>query len=356
MTKIYFTPGPSQLYPTVERHIQTALAEQVGSLSHRSDAFKQLYAAADQNLRTLLKVPKDYHILFFSSATEIWDRLLHSFPGKAFFFVNGSFSERFRSFARNIGCEESSYEVPFGQGFESGKARLPEGTVFCGMIGNETSSGVMTPPEDYYEVAARNPDTLCFVDLVSGWPAYPLDLEKVDGAYFSVQKGFGLPAGVGVLIASPRAVEKVREDEANGHFRGNHRSLAAMADKAAKRQTVETPNVLGLYLLGKVAQDMTDQSYALYTDSQEKAELLYRFFDSHARWQPAVDTPRWRSETVVVLDTPNTASEIIQSLSEKGFVVGSGYGSRKADQIRIANFPAVSIDDVNALIKAFSAL
>lgn len=356
MTKTYFTPGPSQLYPTVEGHLQKALKEQVPSISHRSDAFKGIYAETEASLRSLLTVPEDYHVLFFSSATEIWERLLQSFPGKSFFFVNGNFSDRFRSFARKMGREESSYEVPFGQGFEHGKASLPEGTVLCGMIGNETSSGVMTPPEDYYEVASRNPQTLCFVDLVSGWPSYPLDLTKVDGAYFSVQKGFGLPSGLGVLVISPRAVAKVAEAEEAGEYRGVHRSLTAMVEKAAKNQTVETPNVLGIYLLGKVAQDMAAQGPELYMASQEKAATLYKYFDAHTKWQPAIDTPRWRSETVVVLDTPDTSADIVKALDAKGFVLGTGYGARKADQVRIANFPAVSLDDINALIEAFDAM
>lgn len=356
MTKTYFTPGPSQLYPTVEGHLKKALAQQVPSISHRSAAFKALYAHAVSQLRTLLDIPSDYELLFFGSATEIWERLLQSFPGKGFFFVNGDFSERFRSFAREMGHAESSYEASFGHGFELGKARIPEGTVLCGMIGNETSSGVMTPAEDYYEVAARNPDTFCFVDLVSGWPAYRLDLGKVDGAYFSVQKGFGLPAGLGVLAISPRALAHIAAAEAAGHYRGSHRSLTAMVEKGAKNQTIETPNVLGIHLLGQVAGDMNALGEQLRSDSREKAALLYQYFDAHTRWQPAVDTPRWRSETVIVLDTPDAAADILKALDAKGFVLGAGYGARKPDQVRIANFPAVTKADVQALLSAFSSL
>lgn len=356
MEKIYFTPGPSQIYPTVRQHLPQALSNGIPSISHRSKQFRGIFAECQEALRNLLSIPEDYRIFFYSSATEIWERLIQYFPGKGFFFVNGNFSDRFRSFAEKMEQEVSAYEVPFGQGFDRGVAKLPEGTRLCGMVGNETSSGVWSPPEDYYLVAEQNPDTYCFVDLVSGWPVYPLDLSKVDGAYFSVQKGFGLPAGLSVLVISPRAYEQAVQDEKAGLYRGVHRSLLSMGQKADVDQTPETPNVLGLYLLSKVAKDMADRGPELYMDSREKADKLYAFFDQSEKWTPLVDIPRWRSETSIVLDTPNQAKDIISGLEKKGLVVAAGYGPRKPDQIRIANFPAHTMADVDRLLQAFSEL
>ena len=356
METIYFTPGPSQLYPTVRQHLPHAIAAGIPSISHRSQQFKDIFAETQEALRNLLSIPPDYRILFYSSATEIWERLIQYFPGKGFFFVNGNFSERFRNFSQKVGEEVSAYEVPFGQGFDRGMARLPEGTRLCGMIGNESSSGVWSPPEDFYLVAEQNPDTYCFLDLVSGWPVYPLDLTKVDGAYFSVQKLFGLPAGLAALVISPRAYEQVVMDEKAGLYRGLHRGLLNMGTKADANQTPETPNVLGIYLLGKVAQDMVAKGPDLYMDSREKADKLYAFFDQSEQWTPFVDIPRWRSETVIVLDTPNQAHDIVAKLGEKGIVVATGYGQRKPDQIRIANFPAHTLEDVDRLLQAFSEL
>jgi len=356
MAPTFFTPGPSQLYPTVADHLQNALQEGIPSISHRSKRFEELFAECREQLKLLLSIPDGYQVFFYSSATEIWERLSQYFPGKSFFFSNGSFSNRFRSFSEQQGNEVSAYEAPFGQGFDRGVAQLPQGTRLCGMIGNESSTGVWIPPEDYYLVAEQNPDTFCFLDLVSAWPIYPLDLSKVDGAYFSVQKAFGLPAGLGVLVISPRAIEKVVMDEKAGLYRGVHRSLSAIINKSESNQTPETPNVLSIYLLGKVAADLYALGPDLYFNSREKADKLYEYFEQHPKWQPWVDIPRWRSETVVVLETPDESAEIIARLKEKGFIVASGYGSRNADQIRIANFPAHSVSEVDRLLQAFSEL
>lgn len=356
MAPTFFTPGPSQLYPTVGTHLQNAMQEGIPSISHRSKRFEEIFADCRAQLKLLLSIPDGYQVFFYASATEIWERLSQYYPGKSFFFSNGSFSKRFQDFSAQQGNEVSAYEVPFGQGFDRGVAKLPQGTRLCGMIGNESSTGVWSPPEDYYLIAEQNPDTYCFLDLVSAWPVYPLDLSKVDGAYFSLQKAFGLPAGMGVLVISPRACEQVIMDEKAGLYRGVHRSLTAIMNKAAINQTPETPNVLGIYLLGKVAADMYQLGPNLYLDSREKADKIYQYFEQHPKWQPWVDIPRWRSETVIVLETPNESAEIISQLREKGFIVASGYGPHKADQIRIANFPAHSMADVDRLLQAFSEL
>lgn len=356
MNKTYFTPGPSQLYPTVESALRNALAEGVPSISHRSAAFKAIFQRTTEAVRALLNVPEDYHVLYLSSATEIWERLLQSYPGPGFFFVNGNFSSRFRDFARKMGRIESSVEAPLGEGFPMGRIHIPDGTVFCGMIGNETSTGVATPADEYHAIAERFPNPVHFVDLVSGYPSYQLDLSKVDGAYFSVQKGFGLPAGLGVLLISNRALEMVREAEGRGEYRGVHRSFVEMARRAQQHQTPETPNVLGMYLLGNVVEDMLARGAELHESSRRKAELLYQYFDAHSRWQPAVDTPRWRSESVIVLDAPEQSRAIAAQLEAQGLVIGLGYSDRKDDQLRIANFPATSVADVERLIDAFRAL
>ena len=59
MKKIYFTPGPSQLYYSVEKHIESALKEDIMSMSHRSESFKSLYSETINNLRALLEIPPD---------------------------------------------------------------------------------------------------------------------------------------------------------------------------------------------------------------------------------------------------------------------------------------------------------
>ena len=63
-----------------------------------------------------------------------------------------------------------------------------------------------------------------------------------------------------------------------------------------------------------------------------------------------------RSQTIVVADIKKIKVNIKQALSEKGFIVGSGYGNQKETHIRIANFPTHSVKEVQSLIKQLKVM
>ena len=100
MRKTYFTPGPAELFPTVERHYQEAFEQQLGSISHRSQKFRDIYRHTVEQLRTLMNIPETNGIFFTGSATEIWERLIqNTVEHESFHLVNGSFSKKFYDFS-----------------------------------------------------------------------------------------------------------------------------------------------------------------------------------------------------------------------------------------------------------------
>ena len=75
-------------------------------------------------------------------------------------------------------------------------------------------------------------EKLVALDCVSALPYADIPVDKVDAVYFSVQKGFGMPAGLGVLILSPAAVAKAATIEEAGISTGSYHSFASWAKKA----------------------------------------------------------------------------------------------------------------------------
>ncbi|MGK0487639.1 MAG: phosphoserine aminotransferase [Candidatus Endobugula sp.] len=53
---------------------------------------------------------------------------------------------------------------------------------------------------------------------------------------------------------------------------------------------------------------------------------------------------------MVVANTQVSSKEWIDELSQKGFVIGDGYGNYKGKQIRIASFPTHSKELVELLV------
>ncbi|GAA4441948.1 phosphoserine transaminase [Pontibacter saemangeumensis] len=351
--KIYFTPGPSELYPTVPQHMQTALQEKIGSISHRSKQFQEIFAHAVAGLRQLLQLPDTYEVLFLASATEVWERAIqNNVRQESFHLVNGSFSDRFFETALELGMKAQKHEVPFGEGFRLQDIAVPETAELVALIQNETSSGACIPVEDINRFREKaGADALLYVDAVSSLPYPAFDFEKVDAVYFSVQKCFGLPAGLGVWLLNKRCIARAEALAESGHVIGSYHSLPSLLSKAKVNQTVETPNVLGIYLLGKVLEDMNSKGVEqIRRETKAKADLLYAYLEQSRTFSPAVKNPAHRSPTTLVANTTVPASEVNKQLAAFDMAIGSGYGKYKESQIRIANFPAHSPQQVEALV------
>lgn len=352
---IYFTAGPSQIYPTVPQHLQRAVADGILSISHRGSGFMDIYAAMERGLRAVLAVPDNYGVFVFSSATEIWERLaLNCVARESFHLVNGSFSASFADIVQRTGKRAGIHQVADGVGFDVNQIEIPDSAELVAAIANESSTGVMMPPEDIAALRQRYPEKLIVVDAVSAVPTWRVDISQLDGLYFSVQKGFGLPAGLGVLILSPRLLARGLELEKAGQFVGTYHHWSKLHEMSLKQQTPATPNVLGIYLLAQVCADMATRLPEIQAAHAEKYRLLSEFITRHPALDFAVADPRHRSSTVVVAQHsfPDTKG-LLKSLAAKGYEIGAGYGKHAATQIRISNFPATSVADVQGLLAAF---
>ena len=353
MKKTYFTAGPAELYPTFEDHLRLAINEQVGSISHRSQQFRDIYRYTDEQLRILMNIPLSHGIFFLGSASEIWERvLLNCVEHESFHLVNGSFSGKFYEYAQGIHKYAHIMEKPFGQGFSYSDVEVPEYAELVCLTHNETSAGVQMREADMHKLKRSNSKKLFVVDMVSSAPYPDLDFKMIDSALFSVQKAFGLPAGLGVWIAKDKCLEKAeRLKKYDGIHIGAHHSLPALWKNYEKFETPATPNVLAIYLLGKIAADLNKiGANKLRKETETKAKMLYKFLDASPNFSAFVENPDHRSQTVVVANTKTPAGEVMTTLKNANMVVSSGYGTFKDTQIRIANFPATSAQQIESLI------
>jgi len=348
--KINFTPGPSQLYFTVEDHVRKAFRDDIPSLSHRSKKFESIYRESVEGLRALLGFPADYHVFFTGSATEIWERTIQNLVvANSFHFVNGSFSKRFFEIAQQLGKNPSKIEAAAGRAFP--KEAIPGDTELIAITHNETSTGVSLPLEYIHSLKATNPQALIAVDAVSSLPYPDFQYSVLDSVFFSVQKGFGLPAGLGVWMVNDRSIAKAEQLLSKGISVGSYHTIPSLNAHASKFQTPETPNVLGIYLLGKVVADMLRVGIKrIRTDTEYKAAILYKALQDHPHINPFVTDSAIRSKTVIVAETGDHTANIARHLQAQGLHPGDGYGSAKTTQLRFANFPTHSKEHFELLV------
>lgn len=356
---LFYTVGPAALYFTAEEHLKNALAEQVPSISHRSIEFQNIYRKAAGNLRELMGIPESYYILFLSSGTEAWERVLQNcVEQNSYHLVNGSFSKRFAETAKSLNLKPDILTAPHGMCCKPEDILLSNNSELIAVTHNETSTGAMQPLHDISEIRKAFPDPLLAVDVVSSAPYIDFAVEDVDSLFFSIQKGFGLPAGLGILVVNERCLKKAEQKQENGHSIGSYHSIPSLIESSVKYQTPETPNVLGIYLLAHVLEDMNRKGTAqLKQDTLYKAEVLYQALESCNYLKPFVENKSYRSKTTIVAELENEAeSEKLHNyLMSKSMVVSTGYGPYKNKHIRMANFPTHSREQIEMLADTLAA-
>lgn len=350
--EINFTPGPSQLYFTVEDHMRKAFRDGIPSLSHRSKDFEYIFKEATDGLRNLLNIPSHYHIVFTSSATEIWERIIQNLvEDHSHHFVNGAFSKRFFEIAIQLGKKSTQTEVTLGEGFK--KTNTIPTCELLALTHNETSTGVSLPKEVIESFKNKYPNTLIAVDAVSSLPYPDFDYSHVDSVFFSVQKGFGLPAGLGVWMVNDHCITKAEALISKGISVGSYHTLPSLISYAQKNQTPETPNVLGIYLLSKVVQDMLRRGIqAIRKETEYKAAILYHALNKHQLLKPFILDESIQSKTVIVGQSGEHTANLTKYLQSKGIQPGEGYGKGRKQQVRFANFPAHSKEQYELLVDA----
>lgn len=350
-----FTPGPSQLYFTVADHVKSALKEGISSISHRSGQFEKIYREASEGLKQLLGIPDEFYILFTASATEIWERSIQNLVSEnSYHFVNGAFSKKCFEIAVQLNKHPEKVEVNDGRAFPADD--VSHDAELIALTHNETSTGVSLPMDFIHNFRHKYPNALISVDAVSSLPYPVFDFSKIDSLYFSVQKAFGLPAGLGVWIVNQKCVDKSDRLLAHGKSIGSYHSLPSLVSMAKKFQTPETPNVLGIYLLAKVVADFNRRGINIIRKETEyKSAILYQALSQHQLIEPFVIDKNIQSKTVIVAACGEHTKRLSDYLHEKGIIAGDGYGAFRKSQLRFANFPAHSKEQYELLADSIVA-
>jgi phosphoserine aminotransferase len=342
-----FGSGPSKVRPEQLDHLAEHGLAVMGT-SHRQAPVKGVVRRVREGLNELFSLPDGYEIaLGNGGTTAFWDALAFGMVRqRAAHLVYGEFSSKFANVTQGAPFLDDSVVVQADPG-DAPDPRSEPGADVVAWAHNETSTGVMVP------VARPDGDALVLIDATSGAGGLPVDVAQTDAYYFAPQKSFASDGGLWLALLSPAAIERVEEIAASGRWIPDFLSIATALENSLKDQTYNTPAVATLLLLADqidwmLANGGLDWCVARTGDSSSR---LYGWAEERPYTQPFVADPAKRSQVVGTIDFSDEvdAAAVAATLRANGIVDTEPYRKLGRNQLRIAMFPAVEPDDVEAL-------
>ncbi|CAM6108633.1 unnamed protein product [Calypogeia fissa] len=303
-----FVPGPVNIPEPVMRAMNR------NNEDHRSPAFPKLSKSVIDDVKQIFKSRLGTTFIFPTTGTGAWESALTNTlsPGdKIISFRLGQFSLLWIDQQQRLGFDVDVVDIEWGAGVELDmlKAKLMEdrshSVKAVAVVHNETSTGVTNDIAGIRKVLdeARHP-ALLLVDGVSSIGAidFRMDEWRVDVALTGSQKALSLPTGLGIVCASPKALEAAKTAKST-------RVFFDWADYikfyAAGTYWPYTPSIQLLYGL-RAALDL------LFQEGLDNVILRHNRLAEGTRqavkaWGLTIATkkPMWHSDTVTAVMVPS---------------------------------------------------
>ncbi len=348
----FFSSGPCAKPPgwSAER-----LATQSLGRSHRSALGKARLQEAIERTHALLGLPADYRLgIVPASDTGAMELALWSLLGTrpVTMLAWESFGAGWvTDVAKQLKLDADIRTADYGEIADLAGIDPASDVVFTW---NGTTSGVRVADANWI-AADRTGLTIC--DATSAAFAQNIDWPKIDVGAFSWQKALGGEAGHGMLVLSPRAVERLEREPAPRPLPKIFRLTKSgqLIDGIFKGETINTPSMLAVedWLLAIDWAEGVGGLKALIARADANAAGLDRWVQ-RADWieHLAVD-PKIRSNTSVCLTVEGADADFIKAFAGLLDKQGAAYdiaGYRDAPPgLRIWCGATVDTADIEAL-------
>ena len=343
-----FCSGPSKVRPEALEALAATGATYLGT-SHRQATVRFMVAALRNGIAELLSLPDGYEVaLGNGGTTAFWDAATFGLIDQRSQHLSfGEFSSKFAACALAAPHLDDPDVIESPAGTVPEAKATPDVDAYC-LTHNETSTGVAAP--------LRRPegaDGLVLVDATSAAGGLRFDPAQVDAYYFAPQKGLASDGGLWLAALSPAAVERIERIAAGDRWVPASLDLGIALDNSRKDQTYNTPALATIFLAAHQIEWILHNGGLPFAAGRcdRSAEILYGWAERSDYATPFVSDPAIRSHVVgtVDLDDAVDAPTVCAVLRRNGILDTDSYRKLGRNQLRIALYPAIDPEDVEAL-------
>jgi alanine-glyoxylate transaminase/serine-glyoxylate transaminase/serine-pyruvate transaminase len=346
-----FVPGPTNVPDRVQRAMMVAMED------HRSSKFPQLSLSVLHDLKKVFKTETGQAFIFPSSGTGGWEAALTNTlsPGDRVLASRfGQFSHLWIDMAQRLGYDVEVLDVEWGEGvpldryeeiLRADTRHQIKAVLACH---NETATGVTSDIAGVRKAldGARHP-ALLYVDAVSSLASidFRMDEWQVDLAVSGSQKGLMLPAGLGILGVSQKALMAMQ----GAKSRRCYFDLADMIKANASGYFPYTPALPMLYGLRESLNIIFEEGLEqIFFRHHYLAEGVRAAITEGWRLKLCAKAPKWYSDTVSAIVVPegiNAAHVIDVAFRRYDLALGAGLAKVAGKVFRIGH-----LGDLNELM------
>ncbi len=346
-----FVPGPTNIPDRVQRAMLVAMED------HRSTKFPDLSTSVLNDLKKVFKTEQGQVFIFPSSGTGAWEAALTNTlsPGDKILASRfGQFSHLWIDMAQRLDFDVQVQDVEWGEGvplehteevLRADKQHKIKGILACH---NETATGVTSDIEGLRKVLdATGHPALLFVDAVSSLASidFCMDEWRVDLAVSGSQKGLMLPAGLGILAVSQKALKAMKSAK-------SRRCYFDLADMIATNPSGYFPYTPALPMLYGLREALD----IIFEEGLDNIFARHNYFAEGVRaavtkgWELELcaKAPKWHSDTVSAIMVPegiNGAHVIDVAFRRYNLALGAGLSKVAGKLFRIGH-----LGDLNELM------
>jgi len=349
-----FLPGPTDVRPEVLAALDHPM------FGHRSARMQALLAAVQPVLQECFGTRQPVFVATSSGTGLLEAAIRNGVRDRVLVAVGGYFGEYLARIAESCGRQAFRVQVHPGAAITAEQLdQFLEGPDVdaVAVVHSESSTGALADIPALAEVVRARKDVLFLVDGVTSVGAMPIEMDRWGVDYYCTgsQKAMALPPGLAFGAASERFMARAGgQDDAGYYF-----SVKRLVAIARENLPTWTPAVsLLLALECQLARITASGGWpARYARHRAMLETMERWIGAQDQVRLMAPAGR-RSPAISALLLPerHAPATVMQSLAERGYLVGGALDHRHGPVIRIGHMGDLEPVHLEALLAELTRL